>query len=227
MKTGRPPKITPPTREAIEEHYVRSDIPIDESVVRLGLPNRGLMYHYLRKYGISSKGAYTLHSRVMSEVERAWLAAAIDGEGSIGFHSCKQKRKNPVGSQVVHYARITVTTTSAKFIEHIKDITGVGNLATLNPPAIKKRGHKTQFAWRVTKMQHVYEILSQINPYLIIKKEQANNAMAYCLHRMQQGYHRLTEDDHRTYGEFARRGSELNRLSGRDKTALISDPLKL
>jgi hypothetical protein len=98
--------------------------------------------------------------RKMTEPERAWLAAAIDGEGCIGY--------------VDTYPRITVVNTSLPFLQRAHDYTGVGRLA---PRKKQKAHHQSQYSWTVDGYPAL-AVLEQIVDWLVIKQGKAATAMA-------------------------------------------------
>jgi hypothetical protein len=94
----------------------------------------------------------------MAEHEKSWLAAAIDGEGTITLH-WKRKRSVPTG-------KILITNNSKKFLDYAKMITRTGTTRQ------KQRGSKS-YVWLVSNRADLIAILRQILPYLIIKRRQA------------------------------------------------------
>jgi len=108
----------------------------------------------------------------MNELEKVWLACAIDGEGSIGF----QKGKQATGIY------IDVNNSNLKFVNKAKEITSVGFIICFRKP---KR--LPMYSWRVKRANDCYWILQEILPYLIIKRESAERALLYLKFRRQKG----------------------------------------
>lgn len=110
----------------------------------------------------------------MNELEKIWLACAIDGEGSIGFQRYKQ----------IYNVYIDVNNSNLKFVNKAQEITDTGHIICFRKP---KR--LPMYSWRVKKAGDCYWILSAILPYLIIKHEVAERALLYLRFRKQKGSH--------------------------------------
>ncbi len=102
----------------------------------------------------------------MSETEKSWLAAVIDGEGSIGT-TCRRGKT---------YPRLEVCNTDFRFIERCFEITGVGTIYEQKHGPSEIPHRKTLYRWRASS-QNVVEIAAQVMDYLVIKKEKANAAI--------------------------------------------------
>lgn len=109
----------------------------------------------------------------LTEIQAAWLAGVIDGEGSIGIwkttgNDRPHKRYRPA---------ISVANTHERFIAQIAGlldssvhIKGNGNLVL---------GHKK--CWAVwVKTRAIPNLLEQIAPYLVIKRKQADLVLEFC-----------------------------------------------
>ena len=115
----------------------------------------------------------------MSELEKVWLACAIDAEGVISI-----KR---VGKQYTSY--INVSNNDVRFVEKPHHITGKGHVVVNKKQGKTKnnREFNFNFVWQVTKASDCYEILNQIYPYLLIKKDRAERVLLYLKFRRQKG----------------------------------------
>ena len=101
--------------------------------------------------------------RQMSEPEKAWLACAIDTDGCIG-----------VGSAATHQLSLTFTSTkSLEILRYAKKITNVGHFTGPN--------------WLVSGRKDILQILQQIEPYLIIKRELARVVIIFLNERIPKG----------------------------------------
>lgn len=96
-------------------------------------------------------------------VDAAWLAAAIEGEGSIGIYRRKAtgRMKNDI-----YILRVAVGTTDRVFVERCRDIAGCGNVA------VERRGPKRRaiHRWTVTTRQAL-SVLNRVEPYLQYKRQ--------------------------------------------------------
>lgn len=102
------------------------------------------------------------------KVDLAWLAAAIDGEGSIYCHS----RYN--GTQLF---KIIIMNTDIRFINKAKRIVGYDvGIET----KIKKKhelGKKNIYTLSIANVAILRPLLKQLIPHLVIKKDKAINAL--------------------------------------------------
>jgi len=97
-------------------------------------------------------------SRLLKPEEAAWLAALIDGEGTIGIQ--RAKRGLRIYVQVFNQNR--------ELLEGIKQITGFGSISD----------KATESMWTVVA-KSAEIILREVYPYLIVKREQAKVALAF------------------------------------------------
>lgn len=134
------------------------------------------------------------------DIELAWLAGIIDGEGSILLGSKGHRGNFPGYHGLQIGATIHVVNTCANIIskcEEILDKMGVSFHVADKTTA----SNKTQ-VWRIDigKMTHVKSFLDQITPYLVSKHGQANIVNRFVtrrLDRREQGLPLKYEDDDR------------------------------
>ena len=86
----------------------------------------------------------------MNEVESAWLAGLIEGEG---FLSIKQGR-NPL---------LGINMTDLDVLERAQQVSGYG---TITARRKEKDHHREQWGWRVCTQPHVNEICLAIYPHM-------------------------------------------------------------
>ena len=114
--------------------------------------------------------------RVLSEPEKAWLAAAIDGEGCIYFNTHRSQNRNKV------YAWIEICNTNITFLENAKRLCGGGRVKEKKSKGreqgIKEGRYKRSYAWWIAR-GGIEVILPQILPYLIIKHAKAEACLQY------------------------------------------------
>lgn len=115
---------------------------------------------------------------MMTELEKVWLACAIDGEGWIGL------TRNPGNKQ--YRTRIELANTNLQFTQRAYEITGKGSISIDRERKII-RGWNPVYMWRIGKMSDCLEILNEIYPYLIIKKEKAQRVLLFLKFRQQKG----------------------------------------
>lgn len=100
---------------------------------------------------------------VMTEIDAAWLAGVIDGEGCIAW-----PRRQNLGS-----VRLSVYDTHRAFLDQVLSVSGTGKLRTVKR---LKQTHTQAYAWDCYG-ENARLILRQILPRLIVKKEAAEVAL--------------------------------------------------
>jgi len=113
-----------------------------------------------------------MNKKQLTEVEKAWLACAIDAEGSIIFNPDKRDKRNHLTRVVVVY------NTDKSFIEHFANLVG-GHIYIYDPNKIGKGhfGAKPRYEVYISGKNKILNLLTQIKPYLIIKKEKAQQVI--------------------------------------------------
>lgn len=121
------------------------------------------------KYNLfaNSVVVYVETNYTLSEYQKGWLEAALDGEGSLYFVKNKDKT---VRRGFVWKVIVNISNTNKAFLEKVRDICGGGT------PVIPSKGKspnwkpywKQVYYWRMTNSQ-IEEILPQLD--LIIKRE--------------------------------------------------------
>lgn len=96
----------------------------------------------------------------------AWAAGLIDGEGWVGI--IKTHKKQRLGL-TMYIPTLSVGMTNERALKNLQRIFGVGTISTYQQ---LKLIHKRAFQWRVGGYTSA-QILKKIQPYLIIKKDQA------------------------------------------------------
>lgn len=107
----------------------------------------------------------------LSITERAYIAGMIDADGSI----CKSRNRNSF------VCKVRVHNSDEKLMIWLKEKIGVGNIEHL-PPAKDKQGYKhtkDRFNLDISSKVDVKELLKQIERYLVIKKEKAQNIIRF------------------------------------------------
>jgi hypothetical protein len=104
-----------------------------------------------------------------SQKKLAYLAAIIDGEGSIGFIINKKRRREKVAP------RVRVTNTDLKLINWLKREFG-GYIGCVNRLETE---YKPCYEWIITGEQNIKPLLHAILPYLIIKRENAEEILRF------------------------------------------------
>lgn len=94
----------------------------------------------------------------MSEVEAAWLAGLLEGEGCFVLKSGRQNG----------YAAIRCSMTDLDVIERITEVTGVGCVSEQKVPA----GGKPAWTWVVSRRSVVASICRRIRPHMGVRRSE-------------------------------------------------------
>ena len=108
-------------------------------------------------------------SRILTDVEVAWLAGILDGEGNI-----RVDYPNPRYPDYA-YPKVIVVNTCLPLLERIKEITGVGQIKSRSWKA--KDHHKDSWHW-VVGGHAAISVLNQILELLIAKQDHALAALS-------------------------------------------------
>ena len=101
---------------------------------------------------------------MIGEVDLAYIAGLIDGEGSIQYKQYMRKRKHNPKAYPTWSIRIEIAMTDQSVLIWLNEILGVG---TVNPRKVKP-GKKKQWRWRCSHRQ-AYFVEKLIWPYGQIK----------------------------------------------------------
>ena len=101
---------------------------------------------------------------MIGEVDLAYIAGLIDGEGSIQYKQYMRKRKHNPKAYPTWSIRIEIAMTDRSVLVWLNEILGVG---TVNPRKVKP-GKKKQWRWRCSHRQ-AYFVAKLIWPYVHIK----------------------------------------------------------
>lgn len=98
-------------------------------------------------------------ANVLTEIDAAYLAGLVDGEGSIMI--------NPRGDTVT--ARLTVTNTHRGVLHWLSEVTGLGKVQAHRPESAR---HRATWMW-VVNGDGALSLLKQLEPFMRIKRQQA------------------------------------------------------
>lgn len=122
----------------------------------------------------------------MTEVEKAYLAGLVDGEGCISITSSSTPNKKSCSFSV----SLSVSNTDIELLNHIVAITGIGKI-TLSSRSRKSRElfpqWKPVYLWRVFAVE-MRLLLPIILPYLVGKRQRAQLVTEFFALTKGQGY---------------------------------------
>ena len=112
---------------------------------------------------------------MMTETDKAYLAAFIDGEGSISLNQC-HRGESRTKSYVL---RLRITNTDRSVLEWIAATVGHG--AIIVKKRCKAKNGMTRPAWEwYLANKRASALLQEILPYMKIKRKQAELGIEYC-----------------------------------------------
>lgn len=118
----------------------------------------------------------------MRNVDRAYLAGFIDGEGSIGLYSTNYPKQRRKGWSPSFFIRLAVCNTDKEIPEFLKD--HYGGSCLLEHPGQYSYSNRIAKIYRYNATGKIcYEIIKDIVPYLKQKKERALLAIKFYQNR--------------------------------------------
>ena len=133
---------------------------------------------------------------MLSEIERVWLACAIDCDGHVGMKLQRQVQKGKEYEYVI--PQLGFSNTSRPLAERF------GELIKYKVSIVKEGNpydHKRTNKCTTHNTQKIHDILEQIIPHIIAKRKRAEYVLLFCKHKLKTpGNHgpgrseRLVED---------------------------------
>lgn len=112
---------------------------------------------------------------VLSEGDAKWVACAVDAEGTIGIW--RQKHPKFV-SGYKYRAIVQIVNTNFDFVAHARSLVDGYVTIDQHPKKVNPKHRVCYRAW--VSQRAVLELLTQIQPFLIIKGRQAEFVMQFC-----------------------------------------------
>lgn len=123
----------------------------------------------------------------MEEINLAWAAGIIDGEGCIGIVRDDRKalnEKNGWNLSPIYKLRISVGMSHLETIEKLYEIFGDGRIN--GQKCYKRPGHKQVYYWTVNA-DAAWKVIEKVKPYLVTKRVQAELAELFYNRRRLKG----------------------------------------
>jgi hypothetical protein len=112
-------------------------------------------------------------AQIQREHMRPWMAALVDGEGCINMS--KHHHRNARGP--AYRVTVIVSNTNRAILDAIAALTGLGKVTQSRPERTRWRA---QFEWRTSGCGQSRTFLDEIQPWLIVKRQQAEVALKAC-----------------------------------------------
>ncbi len=116
---------------------------------------------------------------VLSETERPWLACAVDTDGHVGMKLQRQKQRGKRYAYVV--PQFGFSNTHEGITKHFAELikSKYHESKEGNP-----YNHKYKFSTITAHSEKVKQLITQILPYLIVKRERAIYVLNFCEHKL-------------------------------------------
>lgn len=111
--------------------------------------------------------------KIVTEIEKSYIAGFVDGEGCINIH------RNNNGKS--YTARLMIGNTNFKVISYIQGLYG----GSLNQIREDKLGNSKKFYMLYLTGKSAFGLINDILPYLRVKKEQAKTLLLLEKHMME------------------------------------------
>ncbi len=102
----------------------------------------------------------------ITDVQLAWIAGIIDGEGCLSIAE----------KYGLLYVRVYACNTDKLMIDTLVSLTALGHVY------LRKRGgnHKPLWDWFITSNRDILDFLVKVLPYLVVKKSRAKMCIEFC-----------------------------------------------
>ena len=105
-----------------------------------------------------------------------YVAGFVDGEGSIGLNGITRDRNNRRYTRIQAY--IQVSQRDIRPLEALKHDYG-GNIS-IRKPTKQNKQTGLQYVWYIASHERIIRFLSDIVPFMIVKKAQAELLLKFC-----------------------------------------------
>jgi hypothetical protein len=126
------------------------------------------------------KGFNIVKARTMTELQRAYVACAIDTEGSLIMTWGKNKTS---ANGIRPILRIDVNNTNLAFVQVVQNMVHAGTI-NKGPSGVGFR-KMTCYVLSIRRMADVLVVLKQVQPYLVIKRPRADEMIEWLEERLQ------------------------------------------
>lgn len=126
-----------------------------------------------------------------TELDTAYMAGIIDGEGSMGVYYVADHHYDNRRGRRSYFNSLSVSNTDKRLIDHLKSIWG-GSITTY-----ANHGFKYSWIHRISwqSRSDLLNILNATLPYLVLKKEQAELMIQWCELRKRRKTHKAGYTD--------------------------------
>jgi hypothetical protein len=184
LKKRRMSKWTAEELEMLQK-LLRVHQPVTKIMDRF--PNRTLDGLYKKVRFLSSNRKFFSHLKIeqvkaLSDFEKGWISALIDGEGSISLCIVRKPRKLRYKGDFALEPNITIVNNNLELLEKVKNVIGGGIVRQkYKNPTLKPTYH-----WYLTGIYRILSLLKQVAPHLIVKRKQAELMLNFCSYRIRK-----------------------------------------
>lgn len=137
-----------------------------------------------RALTLKVKRRYSVPELSFTDVEAAYLAGLIDGDGTITVDTSRGRNERYEWVQVTPVVRIA--NTSLKLLNAVRKLINIRTVwnEQRRTPSLKFPQRKPVYTLSIRNVPRAYALLKRINPHLILKKERGNLLLKYCASRL-------------------------------------------
>ena len=125
------------------------------------------------------------------EINWAWLAGFIDGEGYIGITRQRKKENRRQSASLIYHPSLIISNSNLKVLECIKKFIGYGCVHKQRSKPDQKPG----FQYKLAKMDNLDIVLRTVQPHLRIKQEQCEFLLNFI--KLRKNAKKITGRGHR------------------------------
>lgn len=136
------------------------------------------------RFALAMQEPYVVPTCVKSETDRAWLAAFMDGEGTVSIRSHKHPGQDWRADFVPF---IGAGNNDIELLQHCVAITGLGSVRLKSAAGVDARAinsRRDNYGWRLDGNKAI-DVIRAVYPHLIAKRKQA--ILAYTLDTLNKG----------------------------------------
>lgn len=191
FKPYNSPRFVNPCWEFVFHLTKTGEVPVDRLALGVPYEDASNKKRWNNPKGIRCRGnTWMLDTSDTCREESIWLAAMVDGEGSILINR-NDYTVEKLGHSPNYAARVEVNNTSRVLLERVAEIAGCGQIHD-RPPRDESNSKKICYTW-VAASKEARTVIERIYPHLIAKQDQARLVLYLESSKVTTGYRqRLT-----------------------------------
>lgn len=127
------------------------------------------------------------------EINWAWLAGLIDGDGYVGITRQRKKENTRQSASLIYHPYLIISNSNLKVLEFIKKLIGYGYIHKNKKR--NKPNQKPGFQYKLAKMDNLDIVLRAVQPHLRIKQKQCKLLLNFI--KLRKNAKKITGKGHR------------------------------